>query len=207
MGSDVTCRSRKVSWRRVPEDIGCALGVAAADTVCVIKCHWSVNGDPAAISTTYLTREAAAAVNEAAESEDLQLDPAVAGADTLGGWTELGQPVALHLEMQPPPSSVARGLRLRAGQPAAMVTVRFDNPVVAGPVALTVAALRPDLFRIVIDSPAEASPVKSVAFGDAFDEATASAGTAGSSGLTAQGSSSAGDVSGVNDAPISYLTN
>ena len=28
MGSDVTCRSRKVSWRRVPEDIGWALGVA-----------------------------------------------------------------------------------------------------------------------------------------------------------------------------------
>lgn len=183
MGSDVTCRSRKVSWRRVPEDIGCVLGVAAADTVCVIKCHWSVNGDPAAISTTYLTREAAATVSGAAESEaDVQLDPAVAGADTLGGWTELGQPVALHLEMQPPPSSVARGLRLRAGQPAAMVAVRFDKPVAGGPVALTVAALRPDLFRIVVDTPTEASPVKAVAFGDAFDEASASAGTAGSGG-------------------------
>jgi DNA-binding GntR family transcriptional regulator len=178
MGSDVTCRSRKVSWRRVPEDIGCALGVAAADTICVIKCHWSVNGDPAAISTTYLTKEAAAAVNEVAESDtepqsdSAASDSAASDADTLGGWTELGQPVALHLEMQPPPSSVARGLRLRAGQPAAMVTVRFDDPVAGGPVALTVAALRPDLFRIVIDSPAGSSPVQAVSVSDAFDEVT-----------------------------------
>jgi DNA-binding GntR family transcriptional regulator len=172
MGSDVTCRSRKVSWRRVPEDIGCALGVAAADTICVIKCHWSVNGDPAAISTTYLTKEAAAAVNEAAESDTEQSDSAAPGADTLGGWSELGQPVALHLEMQPPPSSVARGLRLRAGQPAAMVTIRFDDPVAGGPLALTVAALRPDLFRIVIDSPAASSPVRAVSVSDAFDETT-----------------------------------
>jgi DNA-binding GntR family transcriptional regulator len=201
MGSDVTCRSRKVSWRRVPEDIGCAIGVAAADPVCVIKCHWSVNGDPAAISTTYLTREAAAAVNEASEAEaDVQPDSAAAGADTLGGWAELGQPVALHLEMQPPPSSVARGLRLRAGQPAAMVTVRFDDPVAGGPVALTVAALRPDLFRIVIDTPADSSPVKAVAISDAFEETTAGvpAGPGGRPG---------GDVPVVNDAPISYSTN
>lgn len=207
MGSDVTCRSRKVSWRRVPEDIGCALGVAAADSVCVIKCHWSVNGDPAAISTTYLTKEAAVAVSETAGLEsDPQLDSTAAGADTLSGWTELGQPVALHLEMQPPPSSVARGLRLRAGQPAALVTVRFDDPVAGGPVALTVAALRPDLFRIVIDSPTESSPVSNVGFGDAFDEAAANSGTAGSGGFTAQGSSSGSNVSGANDAPISFST-
>lgn len=200
MGSDVTCRSRKVSWRRVPEDIGCALGVAAADTICVIKCHWSVNGDPAAISTTYLTKEAAAAVNEAAEPDaESQSDSAASGTDTLGGWTELGQPVALHLEMQPPPSSVARGLRLRAGQPAAMVTVRFDDPVAGRPVALTVAALRPDLFRIVIDSPVGSSPIQAVSVGDAFDE-TAATGIAGSPSPSGTGNS------GINDAPISYST-
>jgi len=199
MGSDVTCRSRKVSWRRVPEDIGCALGVAAADPICVIKCHWSVNGDPAAISNTYLTREAAVAFNEAAEADpDLLPDAAIPGSDTLGGWAELGRPMALHLEMQPPPSSVARGLRLRAGQPAAMVTVRFDDPVAARPVALTVAALRPDLFRIVIDSPSDASPIGNVSVNDAFDE------TAASSGITASAGIAADDHSGVNDAPISF---
>lgn len=203
MGSDVTCRSRKVSWRRVPEDIGCALGVAAADTICVIKCHWAVNGDPAAISTTYLTREAAAAFNEAAESPP-ELRPDSAGADTLGGWAELGRPVALHLEMQPPPSSVARGLRLRAGQPAAMVTVRFDDPVAGRPVALTVAALRPDLFRIVIDSPIDSSPIKNISVGDALDETAGSSGIGASPGLAGSTGRSGGDHSEVNDAPVSF---
>ena len=207
MGSNVTCRSRKVSWRRVPEDIGCALGVAAADTICVIKCHWSVNGDPAAISTTYLTREAAAAFNEAAEPLPESLPDSakgVAGADTLGGWAELGRPVALHLEMQPPPSSVARGLRLRAGQPAAVVTVRFDDPVAGRPVALTVAALRPDLFRIVIDSPVDSSSIKNISVGDAFDDTAGSPGIGANTGLTGSTGPSRDDHSGVNDTPISF---
>jgi hypothetical protein len=174
MGSDVTCRSRKVSWRRVPEDIGWALGIAAADSICVVKCHWSVNGDPAAISTTYLTKEAASRVNDSVEvpsgtPADVLFNAPAELDDVRGSWG-IGQPVALHLEMQPPPSSVARGLRLRAGQPAAIMTVRFDEPTAGKPVALTVAALRPDLFRIVIDSPAEASPLSAVATGDAFDD-------------------------------------
>lgn len=177
MGSDVTCRSRKVSWRRVPEDIGCALGVAAADSICVVKCHWSINGDPAAISTTYLTNEAATKVNESVDlpsgtPADLLFN-APAEPDDGQRAGRLGQPVALQLEMQPPSSSVARGLRLRAGQPAVVVTVRFDEPTAGRPVALTVAALRPDLFRIVIASPAQASPIRAVATADAFDETQA----------------------------------
>ena len=32
------------------------------------------------------------------------------------------------------------------------VTVRFDDPEAERPVALTVAALRPDLFRIAVES-------------------------------------------------------
>jgi DNA-binding GntR family transcriptional regulator len=180
MGSDVTCRSRKVSWRRVPEDIGWALGIAGAEPICVIKCHWSVNGDPAAISTTYLTKQAAGKVNEAVDQPsgtpaDLLFNASGGAADGRDRAMAFGQPVALHLEMQPPPSSVARGLRLRAGQPAAMVTVRFDEPASGRPVALTVAALRPDLFRIVIDSPAGTSPIRAVATDDAFDETPVSA--------------------------------
>jgi hypothetical protein len=177
MGSDITCRSRKVTWRRVPEDIGWALGVAGAESICVVKCHWSVNGDPAAIATTYLTKDAAAKVAGAADGAgeappDVLLGVAGGdGAGGRGGGATLGQPAALHVEMQPPPSSVARGLRLRAGQPAALVTVRFDDPAGGRPVALTVAALRPDLFRIVIDSPAGSSPISGLSNRDAFDEA------------------------------------
>jgi hypothetical protein len=62
-------------------------------------------------------------------------------------------PRALFVEMQPPPPAVARSLRLSAGQPAAMLTVRFEDPGNGRPAALTVAVLRPDLFRIVVESP------------------------------------------------------
>jgi hypothetical protein len=58
----------------------------------------------------------------------------------------------VHVEMQPPPPSVARSLRLAAGQPAALVTVRFDDVEQHRPVALTIAVFRPDLFRIVVQA-------------------------------------------------------
>lgn len=176
MGSDVVCRSRKISWRRVPEDIGWALDVAAAGSVCAVKCHWSMNGEPAAISTTYLTAEAASQVAGLAESGG---GPGP-GGDLLGGVidgadqaTPLGLPAAMHLELQPPPSSVARGLRLGAGQPAVLATVRFDDPSSGRPVALTVAALRADMFRVVVDAPHEASPVGAVAVIDALADLAA----------------------------------
>ena len=61
-----------------------------------------------------------------------------------------GSAAALYVEMQPPPPSVARRLQLSPGQPAAVVTVRFDDPVTGRPAALTVTVLRPELFRIVV---------------------------------------------------------
>jgi hypothetical protein len=158
MGSEVVCRSRKVSWRRVPEDIGWTLGITPAESACAVKCRWALNGEPAAVSTTYLTKAAASRMNEesghsSGPARVLVLTGVPDNADQGGEGSPLGLPAALHVEMQPPSSAVARGLRLAAGQPAAMVTVRFDDPDTGQPVALTVAALRADLFRIVIDSP------------------------------------------------------
>src|SRR5260221_657022 len=69
-----------------------------------------------------------------------------------GDPAPVGEPRAVHVEMQPPPPSVARSLRLSAGEPAAMVTIRLDDPVEGRPVALTVAVFRPDMFRIVVDA-------------------------------------------------------
>ena len=63
-----------------------------------------------------------------------------------------GTPAALHIEMQAPPPSVARSLRLTPGQPAVMVTVRFDDTDSGRPVALSVAVLRPDMFRVVVQT-------------------------------------------------------
>ncbi len=163
MGSELTCRHRKVSWRRVPEDIGWALGVAATGLVCTVKCHWSMNGEPAAISTTYLTPGAANQLGEIAEADGSTVSDPLAGAlDRADEPSPLGFAAAMHLEMQPPPSSVARGLRLGAGQLAVMVTVRYDDPGSGGPVALTVAALRAELFRIVVDAGHQVSSVRTV---------------------------------------------
>ncbi len=197
MGSEVSCRSRKVSWRRVPEDIGWALGVPASTLVCSVKCHWSLNGEPAAISTTYLTKDVAAQVSDATDQVGV-----VSGGDPLGGAltsqdqagrpVPLGVPAALGLEMQPPPSSVARGLRLSAGQPAAMVTIRYDDPASGRPVALTVAALRSDLFRIVVESPIEGGPVRAIAVADALGDDPAGAAESPAADAGATGTGAAG---------------
>lgn len=157
MGGDLACRSRQVSWRRVPEDIAWALALPAADApICVVRFGWTVGGEPAASSTTYLPGDLAAS---AGMSPDAPL-PASLSLLPLA-LPEALAPQALHIEMQPPPPSVARGLRLAAGQSAATVTVRFDDPDTGQPVALTIAAFRAELFRIVIESPGEGGPVRS----------------------------------------------
>jgi DNA-binding GntR family transcriptional regulator len=159
MGGEIACRSRQASWRQVPEDIGWALRIPPADPVGVIRVQWTANGEPAAFSTTYLHKDIATAFISAqgtAGTVGLTLLPITAPPlqpdPEHGELTPVGEARAVHVEMQPPPPSVARSLRLSAGQPAAMVTVRFDDPVEDRPVALTVAVFRPDLFRIVVES-------------------------------------------------------
>jgi DNA-binding GntR family transcriptional regulator len=159
MGGEIACRSRQASWRQVPEDIGWALQIPPADPVGVIRVQWTANGEPAAFCTTYLVKEMAGPFIGAQGSDvtaGLTLLPIAAPAarrdPERGELTPVGEPRAVHVEMQPPPPSVARSLRLSAGQPAALVTVRFDAPETGQPVALTVAVLRPDLFRIVVES-------------------------------------------------------
>src|SRR6202035_2008890 len=61
MGGNIACRSRQVSWRRVPEDIGWALGLETvppqgatprtpqqetSDPVCVVRFLWTADGEP-----------------------------------------------------------------------------------------------------------------------------------------------------------------
>jgi DNA-binding GntR family transcriptional regulator len=157
MGGQVACRSRQASWRQVPEDIGWALRIPPADLVGVIRMQWAANGRPAAYTTTYLLRDIAGPfMTDQGGGAAVPLLPITAPpADPdpeHGGLAPIGEPRALHIEMQPPPPSVARSLRLTAGQPAALVTVRFDDPREGRPVALTVAVFRLDLFRIVVQS-------------------------------------------------------
>lgn len=155
MGASVSCSSRHVSWRRIPEDIGLMLGIPGAETS-VIRCQWTANGQRAALSTTYLP-VAARALSDLAEHQETALDGALNGM--LSGPAAMGSasspvPSAMYVEIQAPSRSVASILELRPGAPAITVATRFDGPSPAQSVALTIAVLRCDLFRIVIDSSA-----------------------------------------------------
>ena len=177
MAGELACRSRQTSWRRVPEDIVRALHLDPAEQVWVVHTVWAAGDEPAAYVTTYLSADIAGAIpgvdppgtDEASPpaAADTASEPAglppngdtgeAAGARSPPGSDltpveAMGTPAALHVEMQPPPPSITRSLRLSAGQPAAKVTVRFDDPGTGRPAALTVAVLRPELFRIVVQT-------------------------------------------------------
>lgn len=158
MGGQLVCQSRQAALSEVPGDIGLALRVPPADQVGVIRTQWvTAYGEPAAFCTTYLLRDLAApfldAGSDTADSRALLPIPVPAAAPgEPGDVTAIGMPRSVHLEMQPPPPALARRLRLAAGQPAALVTTRFDDLEQRRPVALTAAVFRLDLFRIVVQT-------------------------------------------------------
>jgi hypothetical protein len=180
MGGELTCQSRQTSWRRIPEDISWALHINPGEPACVVRVLWTAGGQPAACATTYLPAVLArqvsgsdAGVPGKADAGAASFDPAtVASALSLlphaagphaGEAAErfvipVGTATSMQLEMQLPPPAVARSLRLSVGEPAAIVTVRFDDPETRKPVGLSVTVVRPDLFRIVVQSPAAPLP-------------------------------------------------
>jgi DNA-binding GntR family transcriptional regulator len=172
MGGDFACRSRQVTWRLPPEDISWALRMPAEQQVCMIRCLWTAGGEPAALCTTYVPGDLATRAHVGATGglpaalNLLQVPtladppaPPVAGGESrplpgpATGQPLAGAPAALHIEQQAPPPSVARSLRLTAGQPALMITVLFAGPAGGQPVALTIAVLRPDMFRLIVQTP------------------------------------------------------
>jgi DNA-binding GntR family transcriptional regulator len=177
MGGQLVCKSRQVSRRRPPEDIGRSLGLEAGEPVLAIRCVWTVGGEPGALSASYLPERLARLWPDLAAPPFAPLGdyppvdglpaaaPAAAGAvgspsraPGPAGKSTSRAPAAqargLQIELAPPPPSVARSLRLAAGEPVAMVTVSFEDPAAHRPVAVTTAMLRPDLFRIVIQAAA-----------------------------------------------------
>ena len=54
MGGQLVCKSRQVSRRRPPEDIGRSLGLSAGEPAVAIRCVWTVGGEPGALSASYL---------------------------------------------------------------------------------------------------------------------------------------------------------
>ena len=109
-----------------------------------------MGGEPAAFSVSYLPAQLEALVGEFA-----------AATSPTGPPPHYGRPCAFQVDFAPPAPSVARTLRLAPGEPAATVTVRFEDAARRKVIALTVAVLRPDLFRIVVESPGIPAPTVS----------------------------------------------
>ncbi|HEX9541507.1 MAG TPA: UTRA domain-containing protein [Streptosporangiaceae bacterium] len=147
MGGEMVCKSRKVSRRRPAEDIARALGVPPDHELLTLRCLWTVGGEPAACSASYLPPQMEGLAGEFADASS----PA-------GPAARHGRPCAVQVDFQPPAPSVGRSLRLAAGEPAVTVTVRLEDTAQPGVIALTVAVLRPDLFRIVVESPGIPAP-------------------------------------------------
>jgi UTRA domain len=199
MGGQLVCKSRQVSRRRPPEDIGRSLGLEAGEPAVAIRCVWTVGGEPGALSASYLPERLSRSLPDlgappfapppAGPDDRSPADEPPAGSPPADGApadaapgegvsppeaapAERGSPPddraagdgppaavtgrarAVQIELAPPPPSVARSLRLSAGELVATVTVCFEDPAAHRPVAITTAMLRPDLFRIVIQATA-----------------------------------------------------
>ena len=158
MGTPIDCQARHVSLREAPQDVAWAIGVPAGVPVQVIRCVWTLAGEPAAVSTTYLPEPAGGRPNAEPAGQlagpDGSHDPDDFGA-VLGGLPGLSaKPAAISLEMCPPQPSAARSLRLGPGQPVTTVTIRFEDRDLSTPAGLTVVMLKPELFRVAIDTAA-----------------------------------------------------
>jgi GntR family transcriptional regulator len=147
MGITITCQTRHVSRREAPQDVAWALGLAAGAPIRVVRCVWSAAGEPAAVSTAYLQETTDDEADLEAEPED---DPGLSSFDAVLR-SELPA-AAVSVELSPPQPAVARSLRLSPGQPVITVTVRFDDPATGSPAALTVVMLKPEFFRVAVDT-------------------------------------------------------
>jgi DNA-binding GntR family transcriptional regulator len=169
----------RTSHGRAPGEIADALGLVRGAQVRVCRRLWTADDEAAATSVTYVPDEHADLIidsSAAAQSARAGGQPSLAAG--LNGSVMPGKPGfaiavgAVRIEVQPPARSVARRLRLANGAPAVVVTARLDlvrrahGAVGSGhaahgsgsgkkPVALTVLALRPELFRVVFDTPGD----------------------------------------------------
>jgi len=151
MGGAITCQSRHVSRREAPQDVAWALGLPTGAPIRVIRCVWSAAGDPVAVTTAYLPDSAADQETDADSDTDADPEPDERFSSFGAGLTALPA-VAVSVEMSPPQPAVARSLRLSPGQPVTTVTIRFGDSDAGAPGGLTVVMLKPELFRVAIDT-------------------------------------------------------
>jgi DNA-binding GntR family transcriptional regulator len=147
MGGSISCQSRHTAQKEAPQDVAWSLRLAPGTPVRVVRCVWTAAGAAAAVSTAYLSEPAANGDGD--DGREAPGEPEISSLDAVLN----GLPAAaVSVEMSPPPPSVARSLRLSPGQPVITVTVRFNDPATGEPAGLTVVMLRPELFRVAIDT-------------------------------------------------------
>jgi DNA-binding GntR family transcriptional regulator len=155
MGASIACVDRHTTeQRRIPAETGHALGLAPGEPATAIRCLWAADGHHAALTTTYLPGPLGTAPgfgHYVTDSLDAALTSGPARSDP-GGPEESWHPETLSMEVRLPAASVARVLRLAPGEAAITVTVRLTGPGPDAPTAVTVAALRADLFRIIVQT-------------------------------------------------------
>jgi DNA-binding GntR family transcriptional regulator len=148
MGGEIIRAARTLSLRTAPQDVAGALGVTPQTPVRVIRSTWATGAEPVAISTAYVPGTAAEPAPADPETLDDQLhSPPV----ELTGAPAVCTGAAV-VELAPPQPGVARGLRLPPGQSAISVTVRFDSRATGLPVGLTVVTMKPEYFRVVLET-------------------------------------------------------
>jgi DNA-binding GntR family transcriptional regulator len=157
MGGTIDCQTRHVSRRAAPQDVAWALRLPSGALIRVIRCVWVCSGDPAAVSTAYL--HDSTADQDSGPGQDswpaMDSDPgqdAGQGASPFGSVLNALPAAAVSVELGPPQPSIARSLRLSPGQPVITVTIRFDDSATGKPAGLTVVMLKPELFRVAIDT-------------------------------------------------------
>ena len=145
MGGAIACQTRHVSQREAPQDVAWALHLPAGAPIRVVRCVWVSEGNPAAVSTAYMNGPLADEDTE----PDQDADP---GLPSFGPTRTARPAAAVSVEMSPPQPSIARSLRLSPGQPVITVTIRFDDSATGEPAGLTVVMMKPELFRVSVDS-------------------------------------------------------
>jgi len=145
MGGTIACQTRHVSRREAPQDVAWALRLPAGTPIRVVRCVWVCAGNPAAVSTAYLNEPLGDEDDEPGQEADQP-------APSLDSVLNALPAAAVSVEMSPPQPSIARSLRLSPGQPVITVTARFDDAATGEPAGLTMVVLKPELFRVAIDT-------------------------------------------------------
>ncbi|MDQ2814580.1 MAG: GntR family transcriptional regulator [Actinomycetota bacterium] len=152
MGGTIDCQTRHVSRRQAPQDVAWALRLPSGALIRVIRCVWVCSGDPAAVSTAYLHDSITDPDSAVGPDSDHNQDDPGRGASPFGSVFKALPAAAVSVELSPPQPSVARSLKLSPGQPVITVTIRFDDSATGEPAGLTVVMLKPELFRVAIDT-------------------------------------------------------